>query len=97
MKLVYKGGKGSGNFGHKGRPGKEGGSASGSGNNSTAPESKPAKKVTVKRKRKNIEAKIAKFKKLRDEYKKQPWREYAVHQMDLQIAKLERELSDLND
>lgn len=31
MRFVYKGGKGSGNFGHSGRPGKIGGSGGGSG------------------------------------------------------------------
>ena len=36
MKLVLSGGKGSGNFGHAGRPGKRGGSAPGKGEKSTA-------------------------------------------------------------
>lgn len=35
-KLVFKGGKGSGNFGHAGRPGKVGGSAAGSGGGGAA-------------------------------------------------------------
>jgi hypothetical protein len=83
-----KGGKGSGNFNHEGRPGKEGGSTSSSDVPSS--DNKPAKKTKIGTTKKGLIGKLARYKKMRKHYADQPWRKLQVAQLDREIEKLER-------